>query len=140
MQENSYTVMLAKIRAFRATKDVIASSLQDYDVTIMQWLLLGSLDKNNGKSTAKEVAHELNVSMPFITRMTKVMESKGFIQIDPLEEDKRTKILSLTSKGNRLVVDSEPVVRQALKDWLSAIPSEDVKVYITVLLQVAYKI
>lgn len=140
MQENSYSIMLAKIRAFRATKDVIAQSLSDYDVTIMQWLLLGFMDKNNGKSTAKEVAHELNVSMPFITRMTKVMESKGFIQINPLKEDKRIKILSLTSKGERLVVDSEPVVRQALKDWLSAIPSDDVKVYITVLLQVAYKI
>jgi DNA-binding MarR family transcriptional regulator len=132
--------MLAKIRAFRATKDVIARSLLDYDVTIMQWLLLGSLNSKSGKSTAKDVAFELNVSMPFVTRMTKVMEQKGFIRIDPLSEDKRIKILSLTSKGNRLVVDSEPVVRQALKDWLSAVPNEDVKVYITVLLQVAYKL
>lgn len=140
MEHNSYTVMLAKIRAFRSTKEVMAKALSDYDVTIMHWLALGAIEKQGGQATAKKIAYELNVTLPLITRFTKVLSSKNFINIKHHPEDKRTKIITLTSKGEKLLEMTEPVVRSALGDWLTPIPREQVKVYISVLLQVAYKL
>ncbi len=138
--QNSYTVMLAKIRAFRATKDVIAKSLKQFDVTIMQWLFLGVVAQGSGKSTAMEIAKHLNVSMPLVTRFTKQLVDKKLISITPDISDKRTKHIELTAAGINLLQKSEPVVREELKQWLNAIPREDVRTYITVLLHVAYKL
>ncbi len=138
--QNSYTVMLAKIRAFRATKDVIATSLKTFDVTIMQWLFLGVIAKEKGSTTSAAIAVELNVSTPLVTRFTQQLLKKQLITITPDEQDKRTKHITLTANGARLLDDSEPVVRDALKTWLEAIPREDVRTYITVLLHVAYKL
>ncbi len=132
--------MLAKMRAFRATKDVIAKSLQDFDITIMQWLLLGYVEKNTDGTTAGAIAEELNITMPLVTRFTAVLSSKGMIIITPLPQDKRTKIINITEAGKELLLSSDPIVKRALKDWLAPIPQEEVRTYIAVMMQVAYKL
>lgn len=137
---SSYSVMLAKMRAFRATKDVIAKSLQDFDITIMQWLLLGYVEKNTDGTTAGAIAEELNITMPLVTRFTAVLSSKGMIIITPLPQDKRTKIINITEAGKELLLSSDPIVKRALKDWLAPIPQEEVRTYIAVMMQVAYKL
>lgn len=137
---SSYSVMLAKMRAFRATKDVIAKSLQDFDITIMQWLLLGYVEQNTDGTTAGAIAEELNITMPLVTRFTAVLSSKGLISIVPLPKDKRTKVITITKSGKDLLSFSDPIVKQALKVWLAPIPEEEVRTYIAVMLQVAYKL
>ena len=132
--------MLAKMRAFRATKDVIAKSLQDFDITIMQWLLLGYVEQNTDGTTAGAIAEELNITMPLVTRFTAVLSSKGLISIVPLPKDKRTKVITITKSGKDLLSSSDPIVKQALKVWLAPIPEEEVRTYIAVMLQVAYKL
>ncbi len=137
---SSYSVMLAKMRAFRATKDVIAKSLHNFDITIMQWLLLGYVEKNHNGTTAGAIADELNITMPLVTRFTTVLLRKDLIKITPLPKDKRTKIITITSKGRKLLQSSDPIVKQALKVWLAPISQEEVRTYIAVMLQVAYKL
>lgn len=137
--QNSYSVMLAKMRAFRATKVVIAAALKPFDITIMQWLFLGVVAKENG-TTAMAVAHALQISMPLVTRFSKQLHDKGFIRIEPDKQDKRTKHITLSATGKHLLEESEPVVRQALKAWLEEIPRDQVETYIHVILQVAYKL
>lgn len=137
---SSYSVMLAKMRAFRATKDVISKSLHDFDITIMQWLLLGYVEKNSDGTTAGAIAEELNITLPLVTRLTTSLSSKDLICIVPLIKDKRTKIITITEDGRKLLQLSDPIVKQALKDWLAPIPREEVRTYISVMLQVAYKL
>ena len=136
--QNSYNVMLAKMRAFRATKTVIATALKPFDITIMQWLFLGVIAKQSS-TTAMNVAQELQVSMPLVTRFSKQLLEKNLISIEPDNNDKRTKHITLLAAGNNLLEETEPIVRGALKTWLEEVPREHVAVYIKVLLQVAYK-
>lgn len=140
MEHNAYTVMLAKIRAFRATRDVIAQSLRPFSITVTEWLYLGALDKQTQAVGPKQLAEELNVSMPLITRYTKQLQAKGYITMITNESDRRERTITLSHDGERLLNTSEPVVRDALKLWLEAIPQNEIRTYITVLLQVAYKI
>lgn len=139
--QNSYTIMLAKIKAHRYTKDIIAASLSSYNVTGMEWLLLGAVDKQPLQSTTTtNLAQELQVSTPLISRFTKSLEEKGLITVKQSREDKRWRDISLSSKGQAMIKETEPIVREALRVWLSPIKREHVDIYINVLLQVAYKL
>ncbi len=139
--QNSYTIMLAKIKAHRHTKDIITSALASYNVTGMEWLLMGAVDKQvNNTATTTVLAQEMQVSTPLISRFTKSLEEKEMIKIVQSKEDKRWRDISLTPKGKKMLEETEPVVRDALRVWLSPIKREHVDIYINVLLQVAYKL
>jgi len=137
---NSYTVMLAKIRAHRLTEQVMDSALTAFDVSLMQWLSLGAVRKYEGVTSTTELARELNVSTPYISKLVKDLEAKSLVTVNPGSEDKRWRDITLTSKSKKLLDDSEPLVRQALKEWLQPIDKEHVDVYIQVLMKVAYQL
>jgi DNA-binding MarR family transcriptional regulator len=137
---NSYTVMLAKIRAHRLTEQVMDSALTAIDVSLMQWLSLGAVRKYEGVTSTTELARELNVSTPYISKLVKDLEAKSLVTVNPGSEDKRWRDITLTSKSKKLLDDSEPLVRQALKEWLQPIDKEHVDVYIQVLMKVAYQL
>jgi len=137
---NSYTVMLAKIRAHRLTEQVMDSALTAFDVSLMQWLSLGAVRKYEGVTSTTELARELNVSTPYISKLVKDLEAKSLVTVNPGSEDKRWRDITLTSKSKKLLDDSEPLVRQALNEWLQPIDKEHVDVYIQVLMKVAYQL
>lgn len=137
---SSYSVMLAKMRAFRATKEVINKALSDFDITIMQWLMLGCIERQSEGTTAGYIAEELNITMPLVTRFTTALKAKKLIEVVPLKSDKRTKIITLTPAGENLLYDTDPIVKQALKEWLAPIPSAEIQTYISVMLKVAYEL
>lgn len=137
---NTYEIMLAKIRAFRATRETIAVSLEPADVTIMQWLLLGSIKKNGGTTTPGVAADELQISRSLITQLSKSLAGKKLISINSLENDKRGRELVISSEGIDMLAKTDPMIRQSLKEWLAPIDREHVDIYMQVLLQVAYKL
>jgi len=140
MQNSSYSVMLAKIQAHRHTEEIIKKSLDEFDVTIREWLFLGSLKLHNQDSTSGVIAKEIHVSSALISRLTKVLQAKGMIKVVQPEDDKRSRRITLTDKGNKVIEQSDPVVRRTLREWLAPIKREHVDIYIDVLLQVAYKL
>ena len=137
---NSYTVMLAKIRAHRLTEEVMAGALTGFDVTLMQWLALGAIRKYDGVTSTTELAKELDVSMPYVSRVIKDLDEKSMVTVNAGSEDKRWRDITLTSKSKKLLDDSEPLVKQALKEWLKPIDKEHIDVYIQVLMKVAYQL
>lgn len=140
MDNNSYSIMLAKIQAHRQTEDIIKGALDPFNVTSREWLCLGSLRNHCNNASPGVIAKELHVSPPLITRLTKSLQKKGLIKILQPQDDKRRRYLELTSEGSDVLQRSEPIVRQTLKNWLAPINSEHVDIYINVLLQVAYKL
>lgn len=138
--ETAYTIMLAKIRAHRQTREVIGESLKQFDVTINDWLTLGAIKKYEGNVSGNDLAVELQVSLPLVSRITKRLEETRYVTVEKRVSDKRNRVINLTESGDQLLADSEPVVREALKKWLAPINREHIDIYITVLLQVAYKL
>ena len=140
MENNSYTIMLAKIQVHRKTEEIIKNALDDLNISTREWLCLGSLRGHGDNAEPSVVAQELQVSLSLVTRMTKSLQAKGFIRILQPQDDKRRRRLELTNEGARTLQLSDPAVRKALKSWLMPLDRADVDTYMKVLLQVAYKL
>jgi DNA-binding MarR family transcriptional regulator len=132
----SYTVLGAKIKAYRATKNVVSKALKQFDITILEWLAIGSLATKDSAGSVSYIARTLDVSMPFATRLISILQRKGLVLRSINAADKRGRTLDLTPKAEQLLTNSEPLVRAALKEWLSPIDRADVAAYIRTLLTV----
>lgn len=139
MEHTAYSVMLAKIKAYRLTKDIMAAALQPHNVTLMEWLALGALQQcGQGGLSHSELALQLNVSKPYISKLTDQLLAKNLLQEAEKANDKRVHKLKLSEEGKELVETTEPVVRQALREWLSPLDRTQVETYIQIVMRVAH--
>lgn len=121
--------MLAKIKAHRETRRVIAECLKEHDVSLSEWLLLGSLYSCK-KLTMGEIARYLDIKLPLVSRYVKELSERGLVSAIKDNKDKRTKYVTITESGLDLVTTTEPEVKRALKVWLKDIPREHIDIYI----------
>ncbi len=63
------------------------------------WHLVFLILKKRKSLTMSDMAAELNLSQPALTKMTTRMVKKGYLEISADESDKRKKILTLTEKA-----------------------------------------
>ncbi len=139
MEHTAYSVMLAKIKAYRLTKDIMAAALQPHDVTLMEWLALGALQQcSSGGLSHSELAVQLNVSKPYVSKLADQLSTKGLLNNTEKAKDKRVHKLSLTAKGKEVVKTTEPAVRQALREWLTPLDRDQVETYIQIVMRVAH--
>ena len=132
--------MLAKIKAHRRTKEVIATALEPFNLTLTEWLLLAAVQDAQSKILSSQLAQELQVSAPLVSRFVNQLDNKGYLKSEVSNDDKREKNIQLSPKGSAVLDDSEPAVREALRQWLAPVAHEHVEIYINVLLQIAYKL
>lgn len=132
---HTYNIMMAKIRAYRETRRVISECLEPYDVTITEWLLLGAVLQAR-HATMGELALALDVKLPLVSRYVKELEQRGLVSVHA-GSDKRSKHVSATRLGEKRMQQIDPVVKTTLKQWLQHIPSEDIRVYIRVLMNIS---
>ncbi|MCB1172557.1 MAG: MarR family transcriptional regulator, partial [Leptospiraceae bacterium] len=76
-------------------------ALKEYDLSPEQWQVLASLWDRQILSQ-KDVAHITLQDAPSISRMIARMERNRFINVQPSSQDRRLKIISLSSKGAAL--------------------------------------
>ena len=75
--------------------------LKELDLTYPQYLVMLALWEEDGVPITK-VSEMTHFDSGSLTPILKRLESKGFIKITKSKEDLRQRILSLTSKGERL--------------------------------------
>lgn len=70
--------------------------------------IIYSLQKN-GSLTMKELAKEIDRDKSTLTVLIKKLENNGYINLKPNQEDKRSKIVSLTKKGKSIKLDFKDI-------------------------------
>lgn len=126
-----YEMCLLHSRADRALRLVVSRELEDYDITMMQWLLLSTVNKSaNGGMRMTELAETLDVTMPQITALMNDLVKLKLAKQKVNASDRRSRRLSVTPLGKRQLQIIEPRVDKALKKWLSDIPAGDIKPYL----------
>lgn len=136
MKHGSYEVMLAKIRAHRYTREILAAALQPHELTLQQWLCLSYIFRHPNCSS-RAIAGELDVTMPLITRVTAFLEVAGFITTQQSAHDARANMHATTSKGEKALLAAESDVKAALKHWLKGLTKAEIKTYMDVIMKVA---
>lgn len=127
----TYQACILQARAYRVLKDFVAKQLDGYDITMMEWVLLGVVHEAGSKGVSPSMlSQQLDVSLPMITRMLNSLNAAGYITRRNVLKDKRQQIIMATQQGRRLAQNIEGQVRGAMKEWLKDVNREDIAAYV----------
>ncbi len=106
----TYNLGLIQAKSFRILNAHTTHCLVPFDLTSIEWALLGLLHDSSASLPAKHLADELGVEPSFISELLKKLVAKKYIEIEADAEDARTKKICLSPAGKKLM----PVVEKAL--------------------------
>ena len=85
--------------------------LRKNKLTIKQWEAIESLFKlKNRRNTSTEIAKSIDVFVPSLTRMVRILSRRGIIDKTVLESDARHNSLVLTAEGRALYRKLNPLI------------------------------
>jgi DNA-binding MarR family transcriptional regulator len=125
-QCNCFAVRKAARRISRLYDDLF----QPTGLRITQFLILAVLAKVSGASV-NELAERLDLERTAMGKTLGPLERDGLIRIEPSAVDGRSRVVKLTSKGNRIFQDASPLWKQAQQQlaesngarWMGALRS-----------------
>lgn len=125
-----YEACLLHSRADRALRVVVSRELEQFNVTMMEWLLLGVVSNGDRDGmTMSAVASALDVTLPQVTALTASLTKAKLLKQKISRQDRRSRRLHKTPAGKRLLEEIEQSVDGAFSKWLSDIPREQLKAY-----------
>lgn len=132
----TYRMGLLQARAYRILKKSSSDRLFAFDLSTLDWAMLGLLYDTPKGFRLSKVAELLGVEAPFVTEMVKELKRKGYVEqaVDP--KDSRAKILKLTEKGRKFVPSVDRNLRDELRYLVSGASPKDLFGYIKVLEQI----
>ncbi len=129
----TYRIGLLQTKAYRILNHVTAKALKEYEITPVDWAMLGLLFEHPDGLRLSDLAEELGVEAPFITERTQELINQNLVTISTTKEDKRVKCMALTAKAKRKIPIIEQVLLKAMKPLLSGSSIKEVLSYKNVL-------
>lgn len=125
-----YDLCLLHVRADRAMRGAINSQLDQQQLTFMEWLVLGvtSHAPKQGHSMG-EIAGYLDVTLPQITALVNELTDKKLVKQTVSPFDRRGRQVQITTKGSRVLIRLESLLRSALHTWSKDIPPNHLYTY-----------
>lgn len=134
---STYESGVVQSAAHRLLMKVKTDFLADYDLTPMQWFVIGfTYDAGESGIHLSELRRKIDASMPFITSLVNNLESKQILQKVSDPSDSRVKIARLDPSYNKKVEYIEEALRDKLREVLyrnDDITRNELQTYITVL-------
>ena len=128
----TYNTGIIQARAYRALRITISTALKKYNLTMSEWALLGTIhDKRYVRYS--ELAGVLEVKPPLVTKIIDGLIIKELVSSVKDKEDKRSKLLTETSKASALVPQIELDVRTKTRNLIKEISSDELITYVKVL-------
>jgi len=130
-----YQACLMHSRAERVLKTIVAKHLKSFEITRMEWIVVATLDSNKRAAgyTMSELSEVLDIKLSQLTILTSGVVALGMAKQVTSPNDKRTKLVTITPKGKKLIDKIEKSMRQALREWLSDIPRDQLTSYMQTL-------
>lgn len=133
-----YELCLMHARTDRGLRTVVAKQLDEFKVTMMEWLLLGVVvggpEKGLSMST---VATTLDVTLPQVTALVTNLVKLRLVKQKTQTHDRRSRHVVATNKGKILLGDMEQAIALAMEEWLKDVPREQLAVYLQTVKQLA---
>lgn len=132
-QITTYQAVISQARAYRALRTFLSLVLAKHDLTMTEWLLLGTLvDEGRQGLRISDLANTLGVELPVVTNLTNKAVASGYVvrSVDPA--DKRAKRVVATKEFGEMACDIEGELRAETTIWLEGLDSETLKGYLTV--------
>lgn len=94
------------------------------DITVEQWILLKIIEESDGL-TQKELANKSLRDPASITRTLDLLSKKGFVERNPVEDNRRQYSISLKKKGVAFIQEYLPVIQSHRAKSIEGISQED---------------
>ena len=127
-----YQACLLHSRAERVLKTMVSRCLEDWEITRMEWILLATVAEQSkvpAGHTMGELADVLDVRMSQVTALMTKMTEAQLLRQETSATDRRTRYVTITKRGTKLLDEIEKSMRGAMRDWLGSIPRADLSVY-----------
>lgn len=135
---NMYDVCLLHARSDRSLRAAIAAQLEESQITMMEWLLLGVVSAGSPKgSSMSDIAKTLHVTLPQVTALVNKLLPLKLIKQKSANIDRRSRLVLLTTKGVSVFQDSSALLNAAQNDILQNVSEDEIQVYIKVLEQIS---
>jgi MarR family transcriptional regulator for hemolysin len=119
-------------RAYRQWRRAADLRLQPYDLTEATWLPLIRIARAPTPPRQKDLAASLFVDNSSVVRLLDNLEAAGLVERRE-GEDRRAKIIVLTSRGRAIADKVEAVARGVRNDALAGLSGKDIETAIRVL-------
>lgn len=129
----TYKSGLLQVKAYRILQLRVTNTLAKFGLSTNEWAILGYLSENKDGKRLSEFASLLQVEAPFITALSETLEKKKLVVRHPHPQDKRAKLLFLTTAGRSLVPQVESSIREKLSNLLQGVSAEELRSYQKVL-------
>jgi len=140
-QIKTYQSGIAQATAHRVVNRVVSDYLVRYDLTAMQWFIIGHIhDTGAAGMTLSTLGRIIGTTLPYTTNTINLLESKGIINKKVHDTDSRTKLVTLHPDYREVVEEIEEGLREELRKTLYStdhISREELQTYISVLYKIA---
>lgn len=133
-QITTYQAVISQARAFRALRTFLSTVLAQHNLTMTEWLLLGSLvDKGKDGLRMSDLADSLGVEMPVVTNLIHKAEKSGYVVRSVDANDRRAKRVTATKEFGQMACDIEGELRLKTREWLDGLDPEMLQGYLMVI-------
>ena len=101
----------------------------------IRYNILGNLITHGGRMKPTDISKRVFRSKTTLTRVIDGMEKDGLVKREPIGEDRRTREVTITSEGVRLIEDTMPVRRKVTDMAMSCLNKEQTGQLDTILTQ-----
>lgn len=136
----TYQAGLLQARSYRRLKRFMAEQLAPYDLTMMQWSLLGHI-RDYGQEGVRTgaLAGVFGTQTSLMTNMVNRLENRGLVYRTADPDDSRARKVRVTSEGAQFVNEVEQQLRTAMREWLGDVNRKHLYRYIQVMQTIADK-
>lgn len=132
----SYRAGLLLSKAFRILKKRTNDVLAPHGINPTDWGVLGLLYESRQGLRLSEVAFEVGVKPPFVTKSVKGLIEKGYIELRVDEADTRAKLATITEAGKMFVKNTETEVMKEVMGVFEKTNKRDLIGYVNTLVSV----
>ena len=125
---------LLHARSDRILRGHIASQLGSSKITMMEWLVLGVINKSKSKGKSmSEIAQVLHVTLPQVTALVNKLLPLKLVRQKSASSDRRSRIVTLTSKGELVFEEAGKLLDSSQKELFSGVSTIELEAYLATL-------
>ena len=136
----TYQSGIAQASAHRVINRMVSDYLLKHGLTAMQWFAVGTIhDAGDHGIRLSDLTRRLSTTLPYVTNMVALLESKGMVRKVAHAGDSRIKLVSVSPKYKRTVESIERGLREHMRANLyqtDGISREELQSYISVLYKI----
>ena len=139
-QVATYQSGIIQASAHRVINRLVSDYLLKHGLTAMQWFAIGTIyDAGDQGIRLSDLTRKLSTTLPYVTNMVALLESKGIVRKIAHSGDSRIKLVSIVPKYKRTVDNIERELREHMRENLyevDGITREELQSYISVLYKI----